>query len=153
MRELIDKKEVLNTLMGVVEGDESEETLTALDTAVDRIKAIKSNSLKPIKSIGKLNLKELRYDNIGDWIKCDEQMPPVGKTVIVTYFGSDLIVPKNGETVKDAIRRLRVLPTVTIATLYEDGDGEWCGPDGFPMMIQPMFWKPLPEPPTCAEVE
>lgn len=106
---------------------------------------------KAIKSIGKLDLKELRYDNIGDWIRCEDRMPPVGKTVLVTYYGSDLIVPNEGETVKDAIRRLRVRSTVTIATLFEDG--EWCGPDGFPMMIQPMFWKSLPEPPICKEVD
>lgn len=72
---------------------------------------------------------------MNNWILCDEQMPEHDTAVLVTVFGTDFIV--FGEN-------YNFIPYVTIGTYIED-DG-WYGADGYPMMVAPTVWMPLPEP-------
>ena len=84
------------------------------------------------------------------WIPCSERLPEQDERVIVCYFGSDLIMPMQGETVTEAIARIGKIPTVTMGFLSDDG---WYGADYFPMMVHPQFWMPLPDPPERSEEE
>jgi hypothetical protein len=70
----------------------------------------------------------------------------MNEAVIVCYYGSDVVIPdcKNGETLEQCMNRLNKTPTVTVGYLTDEG---WCSGDGFPMMIAPTYWKPMPEAP------
>ncbi|MBO5921764.1 MAG: DUF551 domain-containing protein [Oscillospiraceae bacterium] len=78
------------------------------------------------------------------WISCDDRLPEEGQRVIVCYYGSDMIIPEDGETVAEAMARINQIPTVTMGCLFDDG---WAGPDYFPLMVHPSFWMQLPAPP------
>ena len=84
------------------------------------------------------------------WIPCSERLPEQDERVIVCYFGSDLIMPMQGETVTEAIARIGKIPTVTMGFLSDDG---WYGADYFSMMVHPQFWMPLPDPPERSDDE
>lgn len=79
-------------------------------------------------------------------IKCSDRLPEMNKTVIVCYYGSDLIIQQNGETLPDAMRRITKRATVTLGWIGEDG---WYGADGFPLMVTPIYWWELPKAPEC----
>ena len=80
-----------------------------------------------------------------EWIKCAERMPEQGATVLVTVYGSDMIIPKKGESVAECIaRQEREIVEVSIAFLGEDG---WYAADGFPMVVAPTYWAEMPKPP------
>lgn len=81
---------------------------------------------------------------VNRWIPVEDALPEYDTMVIVCYYGSDMILPRKGETVTEAIARQNKVPTVTMGFLDEEG---WNGADMFPMMIRPTFWMPLPEPP------
>lgn len=81
---------------------------------------------------------------VNRWIPCSERLPELDTMVIVCYYGSDCIFPMQGETVTEAFARQNKVPTVTMGFLDEEG---WNGADMFPMMVQPTFWMPLPQPP------
>ena len=87
---------------------------------------------------------------VNRWIPCSERMPELDTMVIVCYYGSDLIMPMQGETVTEALARINKIPTVTMGALTEEG---WHGADWFPMMVQPTFWMPLPDAPEVVEKE
>ncbi len=82
------------------------------------------------------------------WIPCSERLPEQDTMVIVCYFGCDMIMPMQGETVTEAMARQNKVPTVTMGFLSEEG---WNGADFFPLMVQPTFWMPLPDPPERSE--
>lgn len=80
------------------------------------------------------------------WIRCFEQMPEKNTMVIVACYGSDIVVPQDGETVwQTRQRQNREIKRVT--TGFIDDDGYWNGADYMPMMISPTYWQPLPEAP------
>lgn len=82
---------------------------------------------------------------IMEWVSCEERMPEPDTLVIVACYGSDIIIPHNGETLTESIERVqREHVTVTLGFIGSDG---WYGCDYFPMMITPTCWQPLPEPP------
>lgn len=85
---------------------------------------------------------------VNRWIPCSEQLPERDRMVIVCYYGSDLIMPMQGETVAEAMERIGKIPTVTVGILTEEG---WHGADWFPMIVQPTFWMQLPDPPERSE--
>ena len=81
------------------------------------------------------------------WIPCSERLPDQGERVIVAIFGSDMIMPNEGETLQDAIERSRKEGYITVGFIGSDG---WYGADWFPLMVHPSYWMPkpdLPEPP------
>lgn len=83
---------------------------------------------------------------VGGWISVKDRLPERFKTVLVAVFGHDLIVQRDGETLEDAINRtFKIVRYVTTGSIDETDD--WNGSDGYPMMVQPSYWMPLPEPP------
>lgn len=84
---------------------------------------------------------------VNRWIPCSERLPEPGERVIVAIFGSDMIMPNEGETLQDAIERSRKEGYITVGFIGSDG---WYGADWFPLMVHPSYWMPkpdLPEPP------
>ena len=82
---------------------------------------------------------------VGGWISVKDRLPEDGEMVIVAIFGHDVIVQHEGETLEMAINRTLQHKRVTVGFL--DEEGFWYGADGYPMIVQPSYWMPLPEPP------
>ena len=96
-------------------------------------------------SAGIAALYELESSHtVNHWIPCSERLPKQGERVIVAIFGSDMIIPNEGETLQDAIERSRKDGYITVGFIGSDG---WYGADWFPMMVAPTYWMPLPETP------
>lgn len=84
---------------------------------------------------------------VNRWISVEDALPEQGERVIVAIFGSDMIMPNEGETMQDAIERSRKEGYITVGFIGSDG---WYGADWFPLMVHPSYWMPkpdLPEPP------
>lgn len=79
--------------------------------------------------------------SIGEWIPCSERLPEAHESVLVTIRGHDVIVPMEGETIEEAIERISKVRYVSVGFLGEDG---WYGADGFPSVVSPVAWMPLP---------
>lgn len=76
------------------------------------------------------------------WIRVGKALPKKNQRVLVTVRGSDVIVPKDGETIEECIKRQkREIARVEIAFIGSDG---WYTDDYFPMIITPSAWMPLP---------
>lgn len=89
--------------------------------------------------------------NIG-WISVKDRLPEKYETVLVAVAGHDVIIQRDGESLEEAVNRtFREVRYVTTGSIDEDGD--WNGPEGYPMMVQPSFWMPFPEPPKEGEFE
>lgn len=81
-----------------------------------------------------------------EWISVKKRKPKKNQLVIAAIFGSDLIIQKDGETLAQAIQRLRkTCRRVTLA--YIDNDGLWNDYEGMPEIVSPSYWMPIPEPP------
>lgn len=79
------------------------------------------------------------------WINCEERLPEPETMVIVACYGSDIIIPKEGETVKECCARLqRECVRVMLGFIGSDG---WYDCEYSPLIIKPTYWQPLPEPP------
>ena len=86
------------------------------------------------------------------WISGKDRLPEKHENVLVAIAGHDVIIQNDGETLEEAINRtFREVRYVTIGSI--DDEGDWNGPEGYPMMVQPSFWMPLPEPPKDGEFE
>ena len=80
----------------------------------------------------------------GEWMLCDERLPDEGHMVLTTIRGHDVIIPQEGETIEEAIERIwNDVCYVSIGFVGSDG---WYGADGFPQMVHPIAWMPLPKP-------
>ena len=78
------------------------------------------------------------------WILCDERLPEEGQMVLTTIRGHDVIIPQEGETIEEAIERIwNDVCYVSIGFMGSDG---WYGADGFPQIVHPIAWMPLPKP-------
>lgn len=78
------------------------------------------------------------------WIPVTERLPEEGVMVLVTCYGRDMIIMRDGESLEDAIERVRKeVVNVTVGLVGSDG---WYGADYSPMIITPVAWMPLPEP-------
>lgn len=79
-----------------------------------------------------------------EWILCDERLPEEGQMVLTTIRGHDVIIPQEGETIDEAIDRIwNDVCYVSIGFIGSDG---WYGADGFPEVVHPIAWMPLPKP-------
>lgn len=77
------------------------------------------------------------------WISCEDRLPLLHQEVIVAVYGSDIIIPEEGEDIIDAVNRsMDTHRNVTVGCLGSDG---WYGADGFPMVVRPKFWMPKPD--------
>ena len=79
------------------------------------------------------------------WVSVDEIPPEIHKDVLLAVYGHDVIVQKPGESLMDAMKRVR--KTVRYTTMGSLGEDGWYGADGYPMVVQPSYWALLPEPP------
>lgn len=77
------------------------------------------------------------------WIPCSERLPEKHQMVITTIIGTDVIRMSPGETFEDALARVRNHVRVSVGYLGDDG---WYGADGFPQIVKPIAWMPMPEP-------
>ena len=79
-----------------------------------------------------------------EWILCDERLPKEEQMVLTTIRGHDVIIPQEGETLEEAIERIwNDVCYVSIGFIGSDG---WYGADGFPEVVHPIAWMPLPKP-------
>lgn len=86
---------------------------------------------------------ECPYGAEQQWIPVAERLPEEYDVVIVTVVGSDIIMKLDGETIEDTIKRIGRMRSVTLGFICSDG---WYGADGYPMIIEPSVWMPLPKP-------
>jgi hypothetical protein len=86
-------------------------------------------------------------DALSEWILCDERLPEEGKMVLTTIRGHDVIIPQEGETIKEAMERIwNDVCYVSVGFIGSDG---WYGADGYPQIVHPIAWMPLPKPYTA----
>lgn len=85
-------------------------------------------------------------ESTGGWISVDERLPEKDTDVLCAVFGHDCIVCQDGETVEQAIERVRRECRYTTVG-YIDDDGFWNKQNGYQMVVQPSYWMPFPEPP------
>ena len=81
-----------------------------------------------------------------NWISVDERLPERGIMVLTAIYGTDVIMPMDGETMEEAVERCLHRPA-RVSIGFVDQDGYWCGADGWPEVIQPKYWMEMPEPP------
>ena len=133
MPELIDKHAAYMALKHEAESHGLSFSVEAYDRAARIIDQMPTIEAEPVRR--------------GRWIPCSDRLPEQGERVIVAIFGSDMIMPNEGETLQDAIERSRKEGYITVGFIGSDG---WYGEDWFPLMVQPSYWMPkpdLPEPP------
>ena len=81
---------------------------------------------------------------MSEWILVKDKKPELYTEVLVTVWGHDVIIPEEGEELGDAMDRIwRENRYVTMAHLAGDG---WNGCDGWPMVVGPVAWMPMPKP-------
>lgn len=79
------------------------------------------------------------------WIPITEQSPEKHQLVLTAMFGRDFVVINPGETLKDAADRTKKeVQRVSVGSLEDDG---WYGANGYPELVTPSYWQPLPKPP------
>lgn len=84
------------------------------------------------------------------WIPCEERLPEEGQLVLTTIRGTDVIRVEDGETFEDAIDRSRKIVRVSVGFIGSDG---WYGIDGYPEIVAPCAWMPMPLPEPWKEGE
>ena len=90
-------------------------------------------------------------ENETEWVNCKEKMPAVGQLCFGAVYGHDVIVPMEGESVTDAIKRsMDCAPRTVVCEWYGESEGWWS--DGGLMIIQPRYWQPInkPKPPNVS---
>ena len=80
------------------------------------------------------------------WISVNEKMPDEGIMVLTAIYGTDVIMPMDGETMEEAVECCLHRPA-RVSIGFIDQGGYWCGADGWPEVIQPKYWMEMPEPP------
>jgi len=91
-------------------------------------------------------LKARREQDQIKWIPCDDRLPEPDKLVLVSICGSDLIFCQEGETYEDALERIwKTHRRVSTGYYVDDEDDKGWYNDGFPMVVHPVAWMPIPE--------
>lgn len=93
--------------------------------------------------MGMIRIPIKRKEPIMRWIPCSERLPEKHQMVITTIVGTDVIRMGIGETFEDAVARVRKNVRVSVGYIEEDG---WYGADGYPQIVAPIAWMPMPEP-------
>ena len=138
-------------------------TIEAIDMAIEALSAeaektyigidIPYGSDKGIATIfkrkdDKLILEEVK-ELMRSWIPCSERLPKEGQMVLTTIRGHDVIISQDGETLEEAMERVwNEVCYVSVGFIGSDG---WYGADGFPQIVHPIAWMPLPDPYTEME--
>lgn len=79
-----------------------------------------------------------------EWIPVTERLPEEGQMVLTTIRGHDGIIVQDGETREEATER--VCNSVIYVSVGFIGSDGWYGADGYPQIVHPVAWMPLPEP-------
>ena len=79
----------------------------------------------------------------GGWIPCSERLPEKHQMVLTTIKGVDLFRECVDKNFFEALATAQKRTWVSVGYLGDDG---WYGADGFPQIVQPIAWMPLPEP-------
>ncbi|MBR2211937.1 MAG: hypothetical protein IJ896_10890 [Fibrobacter sp.] len=88
------------------------------------------------------------------WIDCDKQLPPEGVEVFGAVYGTDVIVPQEGETVIEALKRCADCdPRVKLCS-WEGEENGWWSYD-YQMVVLPRYWMAIdwPTPPKIGGAE
>ena len=90
-----------------------------------------------------------------DWIKCSDQLPEEDKTVIVACYWTDVIpLPDMTVTIRPDIKDGYIVLRITLGSISSEcGDKLWYEEDGFPMVVAPTYWMPIPEAPKIKRSE
>lgn len=79
------------------------------------------------------------------WVKCSDRLPDNDGCKLVTIWGSDIVMPKDGESVWDAMERQRKEIRYVDTAYYDAENKEWTGEYGFPLIVPPVAWMDFPE--------
>lgn len=79
----------------------------------------------------------------GGWIPCSERLPEKHQMVLTTIKGVDLFRECVDKNFFEALATAKKRTWVSVGYLGDDG---WYGADGFPQIVQPIAWMPVPEP-------
>ena len=110
-----------------------------------------ADAIEELQAINERQMLEIAAWDKPKWISVKDRLPEEGELVLTCSYGTDVIIQKDGETLEEAIARVVKIPNVSAGAI--DGEGFWDGIDGYPMIIQPSFWMPFPEPPKTEEGE
>lgn len=81
-----------------------------------------------------------------NWIPCSERLPDPDVVVLVSISGTDIISRNEGESLEEALERnfktKRRIKHGYISA--EEGEEGWCTLEGWPMIVAPVAWLPLP---------
>ena len=143
-------QEILDGARELLKQDQAGLTMdgTALIGELDRIIDVGIVNAKQDTAALKQCREILR--NCPRWVSCDDQEPPEGEMVITLIFGHDVITQQPGETLDQAMERISRIRTVSAGFLASDG---WYGIDGYPEIVHPSYWMPLPKAPDQEELQ
>lgn len=130
--------------------DEIEYELEMINSALDsitldfnareRLRQRRGEAIEILNSIQQIP----SADRPQGWIPCSERLPEEEQMVLTTIRGHDVIIPQEGETIEQAIKRIwNEVCYVSVGFIGSDG---WYGADGYPQMVHPIAWMPLPKP-------
>ena len=81
-----------------------------------------------------------------NWIRCSDRLPEIGKLVLTTIWGSDLVIQQEGESINEALQRIQKECRYVSMGAYYGEEDLWVGRDGYPSVVFPVAWAELPEP-------
>lgn len=83
---------------------------------------------------------------MSEWIKCSDQLPEEDETVIVACYWTDVISSPDMMVTIPNIKADYIVPRITLGSVSSEcGDKLWYEEDGFPMVVAPTYWMPIPE--------
>ena len=96
-------------------------------------------------AIGFVGIKSIleNLPSANQWIPCSERLPEEGRFVLTTIIETDIVYQDEGETIEEALKRSMKMKRVSVGFIGSDG---WYGADGYPEIVTPRAWMPLPEP-------
>ena len=85
-----------------------------------------------------------RHESV--WVLEEAARPDCWNMVETVSYGTDFVILKDGETVEQALEKARS-ENVVVQLGYVSDDGFWYTSEGYPMIIRPTYWRPIPMPP------
>ena len=128
----MENKEIIDQLESLI--DNSKSFITTNDDNDDYTQIWKDDIVALTAAIDIIRSSE--------WIPVKDKLPEKDIDVMTAIFGTDCPVRLPAEPLEDFIKRNNSVGRVSIGCLCEDG---WYGADGFPEIITPSYWRPLPE--------
>ena len=79
------------------------------------------------------------------WVNCKDRMPPEGQYVFGAVYGTDVIIPQEGESIRNAVVRTATEHPRTMICQWCGEEEGWWANHGM-MIIQPRFWMKINRP-------